>query len=106
MIEGESIELTIGQSSHMRALIHTLETKGSVVAAQDQLIVPKASHGGCLVSLSPVRDKETEDSDNNGRPCSASYSTGLRYSYIGNPSKDVSTMTLFSLSLLRDGKLA
>jgi len=57
---------------------HMLETKGSVVAAQDQLIVPKASHGGCLVSLSPARDKETEDRDNNGRPCSASYSTGLR----------------------------
>jgi len=58
MIEGESIELTIGQSSHMRALIHTLETKGSVVAAQDQLIVPKASHGGCLVSLSQLETRK------------------------------------------------
>jgi len=58
MIEEESIELTIGQSSHMWALTHTLETKGSVVAAQDKLIVPKASDGGCLVSLSPARDMQ------------------------------------------------
>jgi len=36
MIEGESIKLTIGQSSHMRALTHTLETKGSVNWSRSQ----------------------------------------------------------------------